>query len=143
MEIVRKNIKYIFPNHLAKNTKAFQNHIEAIKTYKGYIEDQNNYTDMSYGILHLSANGCGTIATYNVLYHLTGNNNIDYPSIIDSYEKDGIVLDGLLGTSAKAIEEYFIKNGFKTMSSTKEEDFDKIGYETDVLYLYIIIEMIF
>lgn len=84
-----------------------------------------------------------SIATYNVLYHLTGNNNIDYPSIIDSYEKDGIVLDGLLGTSAKAIEEYFIKNGFKTMSSTKEEDFDKIGYETDVLYLYIIIEMIF
>ena len=130
MEVFRKNIK-LFPNHLAKNTEAFKNHINAIKAYKGYIEDQENYSDMSYGILHLSNNGCGTIATYNVLYHLTGDYNIDYASIVDSYEKDGIVFNGLLGTSAIAIEDYFKKKGFKTMSSTKEEDFNKIGYETD------------
>ena len=131
MEIFRNSNKKLYPSHLAKNTEAFKNHINAIKANKGYIEDQKNYTDMSYGMLPLSNNGCGTIATYNVLYHLTGNNNIDYASIVDSYENDGIVLYGLLGTSAIAFEEYFKKNRFKTMSSSKEEDFDKIGYETD------------
>ena len=130
MEVFRKNIK-LFPNHLEKNTEAFKNHLNAIKAYKGYIEDQKNYTDMSYGIFHLSNNGCGTIATYNVLYFLTGDDNIDYASMVDSYENDGIVLNGLLGTSAISIEDYFKKKGFKTMSSTKEEDFNTIGYETD------------
>ena len=130
MEIVRKITKK-YTNHLEKNREAFKNHINYIKTNKGFIEDQKNYTDMSYGIFHLSKNGCGTIATYNVLYALTGNNDIDYASIVDDYEKDGIALYGLLGTSGIAIEDYFKKNGFKTMSSSKEEDFDKIGFETD------------
>ena len=130
MEIFRKN-KRLFPSHLAGNTEAFKNHINTIKANKGYIEDQKNYTDMSYGLLHLSNTGCGVIATYNVLYHLTGNNNIDFASIVDIYENDGIVLYGFLGTSALAIEDFFKNKGFKTMSSVKEEDFDKIGYETD------------
>ena len=130
MEIVRKITKK-YTNHLEKNREAFKNHINYIKTNKGFIEDQKNYTDMSYGIFHLSKNGCGTIATYNVLYALTGNNDIDYASIVDDYEKDGIALYGLLGTSGIAIEDYFKKNGFKTMSSSIEEDFDKIGFETD------------
>jgi len=77
--------------------------------------------------VHLSANGCGTIATYNVLYHITRDTNIDFASIVDNFEKDGIVFNGIMGTSAISIEEFFKKKGFKTMSSTKAEDFDKIG----------------
>ena len=130
MEIFRKNKKQ-FPSHLAENTEAFKNHLNTIKANKGYIEDQKNYSDMSYGLLHISNSGCGAIATYNVLYHLTGNNNIDFASIVDIYENDGIVLYGFLGTSAIAIENFFKEKGFETMSSTKEENFDKIGYETD------------
>ena len=124
MEIFKNRKNRIIPSHLAKNTEAFKNHINAIRANKGYIEDQKNHTDMSYGILHVSNTGCGAIATYNVLYHLTRNNNIDFASIVDDYENDGIVLYGLTGTSAKAIENYFKKNGFKTMSSIKEKDFD-------------------
>ena len=108
MEIFRKN-KRLFPRHLAENTEAFKNHINTIKANKGYIEDQKNYTDMSYGLLHISNSGCGAIATYNVLYHLTGNNNIDFASIVDIYENDGIVLNGFLGTSAIAIEDFLKK----------------------------------
>ena len=130
MEIFRKNKKQ-FPSHLAENTEAFKNHLNTIKANKGYIEDQKNYSDMSYGLLHISNSGCGAIATYNVLYHLTGNNNIDFASIVDIYENDGIVLYGFLGTSAIAIENFFKEKGFETKSSTKEENFDKIGYETD------------
>ena len=131
MEFLRKYKINLFPNHLAKNTEAFKNHLEAIKAYKGYIEDQKNYTDMSYGLLHVSNTGCGTIATYNVLYHITRDTNIDFASIIDNFEKDGIVFNGIMGTSAFSIEEFFKKKGFKTMSSTKVEDFDKIGEETE------------
>ena len=136
MEIFRKN-KKLFPSHLAENTEAFKNHINTIKVNKDYIEDQKNYTDMSYGLLHISNSGCGAIATYNVLYHLTGNNNIDFASIVDIYENDGIVLNGFLGTSAIAIEDFFKKKGFETLSSNKEEDFDKIGYETDASIVFV------
>ena len=131
MEFLRKYKINLFPNHLAKNTEAFKYHLEAIKAYKGYIEDQKNYTDMSYGLLHVSNTGCGTIAIYNVLYHITRDTNIDFASIVDNFEKDGIVFNGIMGTSAISIEEFFKKKGFKTMSSTKVEDFDKIGEETE------------
>jgi len=36
-----------------------------------------------------------------------------------------------MGTSAISIEEFFKNKGLKTMSSTKVEDFDKIGEETE------------
>ena len=55
---------------------------------------------MSYGLLHASNTGCGTIATYNVLYHITRDTNIDFASIVDNFEKDGIVFNGIMGTSA-------------------------------------------
>ena len=51
------------------------------------------------------------------------------------HEKDGILLSGLFGTSMRAIEEYFVKNGFKTRSSSKKENYEKIAKESDVLIL--------
>ena len=79
-----------FPDHLSKNKEAFKNHLATIKENKGYIEDQSKYKDMSYGLMPLSGNGCELIAIYNALYELTGNNNIDFPLIVDIHEKDGI-----------------------------------------------------
>ena len=53
------------------------------------------------------------------------------------HEKDGMVLQGLFGTSPKAIEGYFIKNGFKTQSSSKKVNYENIAKESDVLILTI------
>ena len=81
-KIISKLNLHKFPDNFAKNQEAFKNHVITIKHNEGFIEDQHNYKDMSYGIKSLSENGCGLIATYNVLYHLTKKEDIDFPSII-------------------------------------------------------------
>ena len=137
MEVLRKGYKKSFPDHFAKNKKAFPNHSQTIKRNRGFIEDQGNYGDMVYGLMSFSGNGCELIAIYNALYELTKQENINLPEIIDMHEKDGMVLQGLFGTSPKAIEEYFIKNGFKTQSSSKKVNYENIAKESDVLILTI------
>jgi hypothetical protein len=126
-----------FPDNLEKNKLAFQNHINRIKSNDGYIEDQSNYKDMSYGALPVSQNGCGVIAAYNVLYHLTKNEAIDFPAIIQELESDGIILNGAFGTSMIAIQDYFNKLGFKATGSSKVEDFDRIGFLNDATILTV------
>ena len=137
MELLRKSFKKTFPEHLATNKKAFPNHSKTIKLNKGFIEDQGNYKDMVYGLMKFSGNGCELISIYNALYELTKQEDIDLPGIIEMHEKDGMVLQGLFGTSMKAIEEYFMKNGFKTRSSSKKENYENIAKESDVLILTI------
>ena len=92
---------------------------------------------MQYGQLPLSNNGCGLIATYNVLFDLTKNENIDFPAIIKDLESDGIILNGAFGTSMVAIKDYFEKNGFKAIGSCKVEEFNKIGEEYDAMILTV------
>ena len=87
--------------------------------------------------LPLSQNGCGVIATYNVLYHLTKNETIDFPSIIRDLENDGIILNGAFGTSMIAIQDYFNKLGFKVTGSSKVEDFGRIGFLNDATILTV------
>ena len=136
MELLRKNFKKKF-NHLEENRKAFPNHLPTIKRNYGFIEDQGSYTDMNYGLLSFSANGCELIAIYNALFEMTKSYNIDLPEIIDMFEKDGMVLSGLFGSSMKAIEEYFVNKGYKTKSSSKKIDYENIAKNADVLILTI------
>ena len=137
IEVMRKRNNHRLPDNYAKNKAAFKNHAISIRNNKGYIEDQHNYNDMSFGMKPLSANGCGLIAIYNVLYYFTKNENINFASIIRDLEYDGIVLGGLFGTSMKAIDDYFRKIGYRTKSSSNIRDYDKIGRETDASILTI------
>ena len=137
IEVMRKRNNHRFPNNFAKNKAAFKNHQTTIRNNKGYIEDQQNYKDMFYGTKSLSYNGCGLIAIYNVLYHLTKRENINFASIIKDLENDGILLGGIFGTSMKAIADYFKKIGYRTKSSSKIRDYDRIGIETDASILTI------
>ena len=134
-EFLRKTAQHNFPNNLEKNIKNFEKHILEIEQNNGYIENQNNYTDMFYGNKTIAFCGCEIIATYNAIYDITGNHDITFPIMIDSFEKDGIVLSGFFGTAPRAIEDYLKKIGFKTISSSKKEEFDNIGYISDALIL--------
>ena len=137
IEVMRKRNNHLFPNNYSKNKAAFKNHEVAIRNNKGYIEDQQNYRDMFYGTKSLSYNGCALIAIYNVLYHLTKRDDINFASIIKDLEYDGILLGGIFGTSMKAVDDYFKKLGFRTKSSSKIRDYDRIGIETDASILTI------
>ena len=137
IEGMRRRNNHRLPDNFAKNKAAFKNHAATIRKNKGFIEDQQNYNDMSFGTKSLSYNGCGVIAIYNVLYHLTKRDDINFAQIIRDLEYDGILLGGIFGTSMKAVDDYFKKLGFRTKSSSKVRDYDRIGRETDASILTI------
>ena len=120
---------------MSKNEKNYENHKKIIEKNNGYIEDQNNYKDMYYGKKTLDYNGCGIIATFNAMYDLTGEHIFSLPLMIDYFEEDGIVMMGIFGTSPNSIKNFFVKQGFETASSTKEEEFNKIGNNFDSFIL--------
>jgi len=132
-DFLRKISFHNFPNNLQKNTQNFKNHTEQISSNNGYIEDQSNYIDMYYGNKTISFCGCEIIAVYNAFYDLTGKHDISFPQMINDFEKDGIVLSGFFGTAPKAIDDYFKKKGFKTLCSSKKEEYDEIAERTDAI----------
>ena len=120
-----------FHDNLQKNLKIFENHKKIIKKNKGYIEDQYSYKDMFYGNKTLNYCGCGVIAVFNAMNDLKVKKEISLPLIINHFENDGIVLSGVFGTAPTAIKDFFVKEGFETISTTKEEEYDKIGQNYD------------
>ena len=134
-ELLRITASHKFNGNLEKNNKNFNNHLKEIEENDGYIENQDLYTDMNYGNKTIDFCGCEIIATYNAIYDLTGKHDISFPNMIDSYEKDGIVLSGFFGTAPRAIEDYLKKQGFKTISSSNKSEYDIIGEKSDALIL--------
>ena len=139
MEYTSKKNHLIFPDHLGKNKVAFKNHLVAIKHNNGFIEDQYNYQDIVYGVKPLSYNGNQLIALYNALHYLTKKDDIDFPSIIEELEIQGIYIDGYFGASPISVENYFQKNGFNTRSSYYKKDYDEIGNSADAAILTVYI----
>ena len=128
---LKTNIKY---ENLSKNVKHYENHKKSIEK-NGFIEEQKDYKDMYYGEKTMDYNGCGIIAAFNAMYDLTGNHIMSLPLMIESFENDGIVMMGIFGTSPNSIKNFFIKQGFETISTTKEEEFNKIGEDFDSFIL--------
>ena len=128
-----------YEGNLEINLENFEkNHMEKIRRNKGYIEDQYMYFDMNFGIKTIADSGCGIIAVYNALYDLTGEENKNFPMLIDYFEKNGILLYGYFGTDPQAVDEYFKELGFETMSSCEKEEYVYIQENCDafVLTLY-------
>ena len=137
-ELMRKEQKLLkkdFTTHLKANESAFKKHEEAIKKAKGYVEDQNLWTDVAYGVATMQYSGCEVFATFNAIFNITGKHLKSLPAMISEYEKDGIVLSGKFGTSPKAISDFLTREGFKTVMTTEEKEFDKVGKENESLIL--------
>ena len=142
IQMLRTLTPFVYPGNLKHNKEKFPNHLSQIQRYKGYIEDQQNYGDLKYGHKTIAYSGCELIAAYNALYDLTGDENIDFPTMIHYFENDGILLYGHLGTAPQAVDLYFRRKGFQTKRSVKREDYTNIeqNYETFILTKYNDIE---
>lgn len=73
--------------------------------YQGMIIDQWQMNEYKYGNDSSRNNGCGWIATYNALQFL-GNPRKE-EDIIRSYEQNGVLLGGTLGTNPFGIGKLF------------------------------------
>ena len=88
-ELLRKIQKFkktSWREHLFINQKAFSSHLNAISKNKGYIEDQNSYTDMPYGKATMQYSGCEIFAVYNAAYSLLAHPLMDLPELISFFE---------------------------------------------------------
>lgn len=134
----QKAVKKDFSGHQAKNEEAFKKHASAITKNKGFVEDQNSYTDMAYGDATMQYSGCEIFATYNAIYSITGKPAMSLAKMIAEYEKDGMVLSGKFGTAPKAIKDFLDKHGYKTEMTTSEADFDSFGkkFQSLILTMY-------
>ena len=134
----QKTIKKDFSAHLKTNEDAFKKHAAVIAKNKGFVEDQNSYTDMAYGDATMQYSGCEIFATYNAIHSILGKQSMTLAKMISEYEKDGMVLSGKFGTAPKAIKDFLDKHGFKTDMTTNEADFDNFGkkYQSLILTMY-------
>ena len=62
---------------------------------------------MALGKSNLAISGCEVIAVYNLLQSYSGRDfAVSLPTLIEIFEKDGILRAGHFGVSPKAIAEY-------------------------------------
>lgn len=135
---IQKRKKTCWQEHLLINQKVLSGHLNSISKNNGYIEDQNNYTDMPYGKATMQYSGCEIFAVYNAVYSLLKHPVMDLPELISLFEKDGIAFSGKFGTSPKALLDFLKSRGFTTSFSTKEKDFDTLAatYPSLILTMY-------
>lgn len=101
--------------------------------YSMYIEQQSGLTGLQYGTANgfeewlffgdeemtAADNACEVIAVYNALSFLEdGNPQVDFPELLRDFSNNGIVLNGVWGTSPTSLQEYM----------------DDLGYDTRMFY---------
>ncbi|MDO4490673.1 MAG: hypothetical protein Q4B85_06385 [Lachnospiraceae bacterium] len=123
---------------LEQNRAAYLQHLPSIRKAGGYVEDQQNYGDMTYGRTLLKDTGCEILAVYNALNTLDSSSCPSLPDMILDFEADGMVLSGRFGTSPRALLRYLIKKGYCAELITDSSCFDTLGqrYSSLILTLY-------
>ena len=132
---VQRMTKKNYGDHMPANEAAFQKHLISLRGSNGYIEDQMNYMDLSYGKSTLQSAGCGIIAVYNILTHLGCPQSL--PQIISAFEKDGLCLDGKWGTSPGAIRDNLVRCGLTVRLSVRREEYDALAEDSHGIILTV------
>ena len=109
-------------------------HKESIRRNNGYIEDQNSYTDLSYGKRTVKYSGCEVIAVYNALSHMN-DRRYDLISLLGKFEVDGCILSGEWGTAPSAIKDFFIAEGYIVKQYRLKDKID-LPFDTFILVIY-------
>lgn len=120
-------------DHYKKNEEFF-----AANGIEGFIENQKDLKDVSFGKKNLAFSGCEIIAAYNALVRLGGISGFSLPRLISEFEKDGMIFGGRFGTSPKALLDFFSKNGYKCDFVRNESEIRRIEplYDTFILTIY-------
>ncbi len=108
----------------------------AIYAKDKYIENQNAWREVKFGISDMRYSGCEIIAAYNALKAL--GEPVSEQTVVDliaMYEQNGAVLGGKFGTSPYAVENYFRGRGYDVMTTTSREAavINRIGEKCDTV----------
>lgn len=108
-----------------------------------FIENQNDWGKIRFGCSsssNMKYSGCGIIATYNALSALGEPNSVDrMVGVISSFEKNGAAAKGEFGVAPRAIETFFIQEGYDVMmtETTESSVINQIGENSDVVVVTV------
>ena len=115
----------IVREHFDFNVQSFLNHRDKVTADGGFIENQNEFSDMYYGSASVRFSGCEVIAVYNVMRALTGKEP-SLPKLIAAFEKNGMIFYGSLGTDPGEMKYFLKKQGFHVEEYTNDADFSRL-----------------
>ena len=102
------------------------------------IERQSELKDMSLGKSTLDYSGCEVIAVYNMLLKYDeGSFSVSLPTLIETFENNGILHAGRFGVSPVSIADYLRSIGITVNYTTDETDFDLLGFYCDHFILTV------
>lgn len=103
-----------------------------------FIENQNEWESVRFGLSTMKYSGCEIMAVYNALLDL-GNRMTarDMAELISEFERKGAELNGRWGCSPKSICKYFIRRGYRvTMTTSAKPDvINSIGENSDSIII--------
>lgn len=108
----------------------------AIYAKDEYIENQDVWQEVKFGISDMRYSGCEIIAVHNALKAL--GEPVSEHIVVDliaMYEQNGAVLGGKFGTSPYAVEDYFKERGYDVMTTTSRDPsvINRIGEKCDTV----------
>ncbi len=99
-----------------------------------FIENQNEWESVRFGLSTMKYSGCEIMSVYNALLDL-GNRMTaqDMARLISDFEKKGAELSGKWGCSPRSIRRYLTHQGYKvTMTTSKAPDaINAVGENSD------------
>lgn len=103
-----------------------------------FIENQNEWESVRFGLSTMKYSGCEIMAVYNTLLDL-GNRMTaqDMAELISAFERKGAELKGRWGCSPRSISKYLIRQGYRvTMTARTDPDtINSIGENSDSIII--------
>lgn len=142
--------------HREKNEIWWKEHKHESMGDAGYIEYQPQLHGLFYGVhnnflskiflnnrpLSAACNSCEIISVYNALFSLEGKapeGDLDFPGLIQCFEKKGIFFRGYFGTKAWALTKFFKKRGYQVntlwFKKITPERLDELSSEGTFLFM--------
>lgn len=103
-----------------------------------FIENQNEWESVRFGLSTMKYSGCEIMAVYNAMLDL-GNRMTawDMAELISDFERKGAELNGRWGCSPKSIYKYLTRRGYRvTMTTCRNPDtINSIGKNSDSIII--------
>jgi hypothetical protein len=139
---------------MAANYASNLNNLDSVYTPGTFIENQPSWGNICYGknseypifanfanVSNMANSGCGVIAVANAFHNMGHDlSKEEMAQLITDFEKNGMIMNGCMGTSPAAMYEYMTDHGYETDYTTSNDpavinDFSN-DYDTFLVMAY-------
>lgn len=113
-------------------------HVSGFFSPGSFIENQNEWEGVRFGLSTMKYSGCEIMAVYNALLDLGNKMTVqDMAALISEFERKGAELNGRWGCSPKSICKYLTRRGYRVTTSfcKKPDVINSIGENSDSIII--------